>query len=81
MLILIISYLLMTDNLPTSKMDALSLEDTSLTNSTSMTSLGEASNFSEMNRQDIASGGVAPIAARETVFKYQMALKEEQVRN
>jgi hypothetical protein len=28
--------------------------------------------------QDIAMGGTAPIAARESVVKYQMNLKEEQ---
>ncbi|TRY74769.1 hypothetical protein TCAL_09197 [Tigriopus californicus] len=31
-----------------------------------------------LNRQEIALGGAAPIAARESVVKYQMALKEEQ---
>ena len=73
-LILLISFL---DNL-TGKMDLLNLEEPSLASSSSMTSLGEASNMSEMSR-DLASGSVAPIAARESVFKYQMALKEDQV--
>ena len=59
-------------------MDSLNLEEPSLASSSSMTSLGEASNMSEMSR-DLASGNVAPIAARESVFKYQMALKEDQV--
>eukprot|EP00095_Tigriopus_kingsejongensis_P009757 maker-scaffold422_size175911-snap-gene-0.33 protein:Tk09757 transcript:maker-scaffold422_size175911-snap-gene-0.33-mRNA-1 annotation:"type ii inositol- -trisphosphate 5-phosphatase" len=31
-----------------------------------------------LNRQEIALGGAAPIAARESVVKYQMALKEDQ---
>ena len=71
---MLISFL---DNL-TGKMDSLNLEEPSLASSSSMTSLGEASNMSEMSR-DLASGNVAPIAARESVFKYQMALKEDQV--
>ena len=48
----------------------------SMTSSKSLTSLGDSD---DMNRQEIASGAVAPIVARESVFKYQMALKEEQV--
>ncbi len=38
----------------------------------------EDSPESSLNRQDIAMGGAAPIAARESVVKYQMALKEDQ---
>jgi hypothetical protein len=64
-------------------MDLLGLDQPSLRSTTSMTSLGEISisgmESSEMNLQDIATGGVAPIAARESVFKYQMALKEDLV--
>ena len=33
------------------------------------------------NRQDIPSGGVAPIVARESVFKYHMSKKEKEVCN
>ncbi len=51
-----------------------------LTNSKSLASLSGTSDTysyeSEMNRQDIATGG--PIVARESVFKYQMAVKEDQ---
>lgn len=69
------------------KMDSLGLEEqsasaigaaSSMVSSSSMSSLGEQSNPNEMNRKDIASGGVAPLAARESVFRYQMTLKEEQ---
>ena len=69
-------------------MDSLGLEEQSasaigaaslMVSSSSMSSLGEQSNPNEMNRKDIASGGVAPLAARESVFRYQMTLKEEQV--
>ena len=68
-------------------MDSLGLEEqsasaigaSSMVSSSSMSSLGEQSNPNEMNRKDIASGGVAPLAARESVFRYQMTLKEEQV--
>ena len=31
-----------------------------------------------INRQDIAMGGMTPIAARESVVKYQMSTKEDQ---
>ena len=31
-----------------------------------------------LNRQDIATGGMTPIAARESVVKYQMSTKEDQ---
>ena len=31
-----------------------------------------------LNMRDIAMGGVTPIAARESVVKYQMSMKEEQ---
>lgn len=48
----------------------------SLTTSISQTSLGDSPE-SSLNRQDIAMG-LTPIAARESVVKYQMALKEEQ---
>lgn len=36
------------------------------------------SHETSLNRQEIALGGATPIAARESVVKYQMALKEEQ---
>ena len=75
----------MLDNI-VGKMDLLGLEEpstvgASMVSSSSMSSLGEqsSSNPSEMNRKDIASGGVAPLAARESVFRYQMTLKEDQV--
>ena len=58
-------------------MDMLAIDQpSSMTSSKSLTSLGDSD---DMNRQEIASGAVAPIVARESVFKYQMALKEEQV--
>ena len=61
-------------------MDMLGLDQpSSLSSSKSLTSLGDSANVDETSRQDIASGAVAPIVARESVFKYQMALKEEQV--
>ena len=46
-----------------------------LSTSKSLTSFGEETfgSDSDMNRQDIASGGVAPIVARESVFKYHMS--------
>lgn len=49
---------------------------------TSMTSLGGHSDNQEspdasLNRQEIAMG-VSPIAARESIVKYQMSMKEEQ---
>lgn len=62
------------------KMDLLGLDQQTMTSSSSMTSIGESSESGDLNRQDIgmgASGG--PIAARESVFRYQMALKEDQV--
>merc|ERR1719193_845189 len=63
------------DNLP-SKMEQLELAQqhqggAALSTSKSLTSFGEESSISadsDMNRQDIASGGIAPIVARESVF-------------
>ena len=64
-------------------MDMLAMDQPTsmLSSSKSLTSLGDSANAEDMNRQDIASGAVAPIVARESVFKYQMALKEEQVKH
>ncbi len=42
-----------------------------------MAAANDDSPESSLDRQDIATGGAAPIAARESVVKYQMALKEE----
>ena len=72
------------DNLP-GKMDQLELSQqqqqggTALSTSKSLTSFGEETfaTDSDMNRQDIASGGVAPIVARESVFKYHMSKKDQ----
>jgi len=68
------------DNHLSGKMDMLAMDQPTsmLSSSKSLTSLGDSANAEDMNRQDIASGAVAPIVARESVFKYQMALKEEQ---
>ena len=62
-------------------MDMLAMDQPTsmLSSSKSLTSLGDSANAEDMIRQDIASGAVARIVARESVFKYQMALKEEQV--
>ena len=72
------------------KLDSLGLappsNTTAIKTSTSMNSLG-ARGAPEMvsdipdtslNRQDIAMGGMTPIAARESVVKYQMSTKEDQ---
>ena len=73
------------DNIP-AKMEQLGLSQeggAALSTSKSLTSFGEETfgSDSDMNRQDIASGGVAPIVARESVFKYHMSKKEKEVRN
>ena len=56
-------------------------EGAALSTSKSLTSFEEETSIvdSDMNRQDIASGGIAPIVARESVFKYHMAKKEKEV--
>ena len=71
------------DNIP-AKMEQLGLSQeggAALSTSKSLTSFGEETfgSDSDMNRQDIASGGVAPIVARESVFKYHMSKKEKEV--
>ena len=73
------------DNIP-AKMEQLGLSQeggAALSTSKSLTSFGEETfgSDSDMNRQDIASGGVAPIVARESVFKYHMSKKEKEVCN
>jgi phosphatidylinositol-bisphosphatase len=72
-----------------SKLDSMGLAPPSSTatmkSSSSMNSIGERSTDhindnpdSAINRQDIAMGGMTPIAARESVVRYQMSTKEEQ---
>ena len=69
----------LADNLP-AKMEQLDFDQQpALSTSKSLTSLGETSLESDMSRSDLTSGGVAPIAARESVLKHQMSLKEDQV--
>ena len=81
-----LSIYFLLDNLLPSKMEELGLGQQGagggLSTSKSSTSFGEEASIAEsdMNRQDIASGGVAPIVARESVFKYHMAKKEKEVR-
>ena len=72
-----------------SKLDSMGLAPPSITAtmkpSTSMNSIGgrgmeniNDNPDSAINRQDIAMGGMTPIAARESVVKYQMSTKEDQ---
>ena len=73
-----------------SKLDSLGLAPPSsasaMKSSGSMNSLGAKSSEnvnndspdSSLNRQDIAMGAMSPIAARESVVRYQMSMKEQE---